>query len=98
MQINTPEELVRAIDSLLMQMNKKQRKEFVEWAKSRRRVHDFNYPMGYQIKQESTNEQNNTSDNRTVLDSNISNPVVQRVQEPGIVGPDGTVISSETGR
>ena len=99
MTINTPEELVRAIDSLIMQMSKKQRKEFLGWVKSRRRTHDFNYPTGYKAPiQENTNEQNNVKDNGTVLDSSVSTPVVQRVQEPGIVGPDGTVISSQVGR
>lgn len=52
MEINSPEDLVKAIASLLVQMNRKQRKQFLMWVKSKRKEFDFKYPEGYVVKEE----------------------------------------------
>lgn len=40
-------DLVRAIDMMLLQMDKRQRKSFLSWVKQRRNRYDFAYPQGY---------------------------------------------------
>lgn len=47
MEINTPQELIVAINNLLAQMDRPTRKRFLMWVKTRRNLYDFNYPMGY---------------------------------------------------
>lgn len=55
MEINSPEQMMAAIKILLVQMNKDQRKQFLEWVKRHKREMDFNYPQGLKIK-ETTDE------------------------------------------
>lgn len=46
--IRSPKDLVMAINSMLLQMNRKQRKGFLQWVKQKRTQYDFQYPQGYQ--------------------------------------------------
>jgi hypothetical protein len=47
MEINSPVEMVKAIDLLLLQMDKQNRKQFLNWVKDRRKQYDFLYPTGW---------------------------------------------------
>lgn len=47
MEINSPDQFIKALANLMMQMDRKQRKKFLEWVKQRRLQYDFQYPEGY---------------------------------------------------
>jgi len=47
MEINSPVEMVKAIDLLILQMDKQHRKGFLTWVKERRKQYDMLYPMGW---------------------------------------------------
>lgn len=90
MTINTPEDLVKAINSMLLQMNRPQRKQFLLWVKRRRKEYDFTYPEGWKFKEEANAEQGNTVESVvTVPDA----PVIV-TPEPGIIIPDSAKASS----
>lgn len=80
MEINTPEQLMAAIKLLVVQMDRKQRKQFLMWIKRMRTEYDFKYPQGYQVK-ETTNEKK--------VQVAITEPA------PVIVVPDSNIIIPE---
>ena len=45
--LRTPADLVKAMNAMLLQMNRPQRKGFLKWVKEKRRQYDFQYPQGY---------------------------------------------------
>lgn len=48
MEINSPLDMIKAIDLMVMQMDKTHRKQFLAWVKDRRRQYDLLYPQGWQ--------------------------------------------------
>lgn len=88
MQINSPEEFVKAVNASLMYMNKEQRIAFVRWIKERVQQYNFNYPQGYK----ENNNAVNTSDEQPVNNSPSDSSVVQH---PDIV--EATVCDSNEG-
>lgn len=52
MEINSPVEMVKAIDLLLLQMDRQHRKGFLLWVKDRRKQYDMLYPMGWKPPEE----------------------------------------------
>ncbi len=53
MEINSPDQLMGAINLLMLQMNRGQRKQFHNWVKTKINSYNFNYPEGYKIPQPS---------------------------------------------
>jgi hypothetical protein len=51
MEINTPEELVNAIDQLIITLNRAGRVRFLKWVKDRKRTYDLNYPTGFKVEE-----------------------------------------------
>lgn len=85
MNLSGPEDLLKAIDLLLLTMEKPQRKLFLQWIKTKRKVYDFNFPNGKKL--ETLNaEQNNVATN--ILVPNQPDGIIP-VTEPLIV-PDTT--------
>ncbi len=54
MEINSPEQLMSAISLLMMQMNRGQRKQFLQWVKDKTTQFNFNYPEGYKMESKET--------------------------------------------
>src|ERR1700675_607708 len=52
MEINSPVEMIKAIDMLILQMDKPHRKQFLAWVKNRRNQYDLLYPMGWKPPEE----------------------------------------------
>lgn len=97
MQINSPEELIKAINSLLLQMDRGQRKQFLGWVKARRRTYDFNYPQGYKYKGEDNAK--DTTDVAAPVDTGVVEPipVVIAPAHTGIIVPDGSIAGNQAG-
>ncbi len=49
MTLNSPEDLLKAIDLLLLSMDRPQRKLFLKWIKIKRSTYDTNFPMGKKL-------------------------------------------------
>ncbi len=80
MEINSPDQLMNAIKLLIVQMDRKQRKQFLMWVKRMRNEFDFKFPEGYKI--EAKELQNESK--ATVVDT-----------VPAIVVPDNSIIVPE---
>lgn len=46
MELNDPRQLIQLIDAMLYSMDKAGRKRFLLWVKQKRKVYDFNFPLG----------------------------------------------------
>lgn len=97
MEINNPNELIQAIQTMLMQMNKPQRKLFLKWVKAKRNDFDFNYPNGYVFK-EGTNEKPSI----VVTDTNAQSELIDTTAESTVSSPvspadnSGSVVASQS--
>ena len=86
MNINSPEELLQAVNALMMQMTREQRKHFFAWIKRQRNAHDFNYPQGYTFKEEVNVQPDCTAE-----------PIVPAPAAPVLIVPDtGIIVPTDT--
>lgn len=92
--LHSASDLIGAIKAMLMQMDRKQRKGFLQWVKERRNEYDLTFPQGYKPPKESINVETTVSQPGNLSPSSESAPVLL-VQQPGIVNPQGEIVSSE---
>lgn len=83
MEINSPEQLLTAIKLLIKQMDRPQRKQFLEWIKRTKNEYDFNYPMGFKLEVPQTKETPNEPVTEAATAPVISVPVTELILPPG---------------
>lgn len=99
MTLNSPEDLLKAIDLLLLSMDRPQRKLFLKWIKIKRNTYDTNFPMGKKLETLNEDSKPAVASSDTVLtvpDTSLIVPSVQSVSGvivPGSVGSSNTTAS-----
>lgn len=95
--LRTPADLVKAMNAMLLQMNRPQRKGFLKWVKEKRKQYDFQFPEGYKPPKEEPKNETIISEPRIIVDTS-GNPVVS-VPVTGVSSPvspitDGEIVES----
>lgn len=90
--LRTPADLVKAMNAMLLQMNRPQRKSFLKWVKEKRKQYDFQFPQGYKPQPEVVKDEQIISEPRTIVDS--SGTVVATIPVTGDSSPASTITDS----
>jgi hypothetical protein len=90
--LRTPADLVKAMNAMLLQMNRPQRKGFLKWVKEKRRQYDFQFPEGYKPPKEEPKNETIISEPRIIVDASGS-PIVS-VPVTGNSSPTSPVTDS----